>query len=66
MNTRNAFRVVDTGNEIANHNRAHPCASAGACTYDVLKNMRCIANRGVGRKYATNVEYGTSFRHGDL
>ena len=63
MNTRNAFRVVDTSNDIANDNLAQPCASRSACSYDALRNMRCTANQGVGREYATNNEHGISIRY---
>jgi membrane fusion protein, multidrug efflux system len=45
MTTRNAFRVVDTSNEIANDNLVQPCASRGACSYDAIRNEHGISFR---------------------
>jgi membrane fusion protein, multidrug efflux system len=45
MTTRNALRVVDTSNEIANDNLVQPCASRGACSYDAIKNAHGISFR---------------------
>jgi membrane fusion protein, multidrug efflux system len=66
MTTRNAFRVVDTSNEIANDNLVQPCASRGACSYDAIRNMRSAANQSVGREYATKSDHGILFRHFQL
>jgi len=63
MNPRSALRVVDTENEIANDNPAHPHVSRGARSYGVSRAMRCVANECREREIQTDSASRISSRH---
>jgi multidrug efflux system membrane fusion protein len=63
MNPGSAFRAVDTENEIANDNPAHPHVSQEARSYSVSRAMRCVANLCREREIPTGSASRISSRH---
>ena len=63
MNPRSAFRAVNTENEPANDNHAHPRASRCARSYGVFRAMRCVANQCREHDISTDSANRISSRH---